>query len=440
MKKMISDMRCLFLLLTLLLGVNTPAGAVMTLDGAYRMALANDAKLASSEARLEADSRQTEQALARLLPQVTATGSVKKEQYTLPDSSTSFDETTSNINVQITQPLYDREAFYTWDQAGIKVDYAKLRFANDKNELGVRVAEAYLNVLLMQENVLLSESLVDSTKERLAQISAALKVGYATKVDSLSLVAELDDSRARLTADRQQLLFFREKLKVLTGKDLPDTLPWPTFNAADLLNRFIKDKEWLQEARENNYSVQMQEKAVDIARQEEIIRKSTFYPTINAGAAYSDSTGSTFFAQKNENTILYLEMKIPLYQGGYDISRLRESRALLRSAELDRRYAALEANQQAQEQISAIYSSVEILAALKQAAVSSASYLASAEEGYRLGVRDISEVSRAKEKVYDNHRNQIRTSVDLLNGLVLLHAVSGQLDGQAIQQISDAVW
>ena len=66
--------------------------------------------------------------------------------------------------------------------------------------------------------------------------------------------------------------------------------------------------------------------------------------------------------------------------------------------------------------------------------------MASVEEGYRLGVRDIAELARAKEKLFVNRRDQVRTTVELLNSLVQLHAVSGLLDEHAISQISHSFW
>lgn len=426
--------------LALLFISSASLAANMTLDEAYQLALAKDAKLASSEAQLEANKELTEQAFAQLLPQVTASASIKKEQYQLPSNALAFDENTNNKSLQVTQALYNRQALYALDQAGLKVDYARLRLSGAKNELGVRVTQAYLNLLLTQENLFISQQQVETTEKRLEQVSAALKVGYSTKVDKLSLQAELDDAKAKLTTDQQQLIFFRQKLKVLIGQDISENLPWPAVNAPELMSQFLRNKPWLETAQNNNIDVQIQQKAVEVAQQEIEVRQSAFYPTVNLGAYYSDASGATYFAQKNDNKVIYLELKMPLYQGGYDSSRVRESKSLLRAAEYDAQYAKLDATQQAQEQLSAAHSSREKLDALKQAIASGESYLASVEEGYRLGVRDITEVSRAKEKLYANRRDHIRASVELINALIQLHAVSGQLDAIAIKQISQAVW
>ena len=90
--------------------------------------------------------------------------------------------------------------------------------------------------------------------------------------------------------------------------------------------------------------------------------------------------------------------------------------------------------------MAAIYASREKLQAVAQAIASGESYLASVEEGYRLGLRDLAEVSRAKEKLFANRREQSRASVEMLNALVQLHAVSGKLSDDAVTQISKAVW
>lgn len=427
-------------IIALLFMSSAAAAASMTLDEAYQLALAKDAKLASSEAQLEANKELTEQALAQLLPQVTATASVKKEQYQLPTNPLAFDENTNNKNLQVTQAVYNRHAHYALDQAGLKVDYARLRLSGAKNELGVRVTQAYLNLLLTQENLFISQQQVATTEKRLAQVNAALKVGYSTKVDLLSLQAELDDAKAKHTADQQQQLFFRQKLKVLIGQDVPDQLPWPKVDAPTLVNQFVGAKSWLEEAQNNNIDVQMKQKAVEVAQQEVEVRNSAFYPTVNLGAYYSDASGATYFAQKNDNKVIYLELKMPLYQGGYDSSRVRESKSLLRAAEYDAQYARSNALQQIQEQISVLNSTREKLEALKQAIHSGSSYVASAEEGYRLGVRDIAEVSRAKEKLYINQRDQARASVEFINALILLYSFSGYLNDKSIAELSSVLW
>lgn len=428
------------LLFLMVAGLYSAQASAMTLFDAYELAVAKDAKMASSSARLSADKELKDQAISQLLPQVTASLSGKKEQYQLATTQGEFDETTNNKNIQVTQALYNRQAWYGKDQAELKVDYARLRLTSTENELGVRVSEAYLNCLLAQENLWLSQQQVETSEQRLQQVDAALKVGYSTKVDRLAMLAELDNNKAQQQADQQQLLAARQKLAVMIGQEVPEQLPWPQLNTEAVLAQFIQGHSWLDVAQQQNLDVQLQQKSVEVAQKEVEVRRSAFYPTLSAGAYYADAEGSTYFAQKNDNKVIYLEMKLPLYQGGYDASRVREGQALLKSAEFDAEYARLYAKQQAQEQLSAVYAANEKLKALAQAITSGESYLASVEEGYRLGVRDISEVSRAKEKLFSNRREQTRASIDMINGLVQLYAVAGQLNQQAMSDINKVLW
>ena len=215
----------------------------MTLAEAYSLALAQDAKLASAQSRLQADSELVPQAQSQLLPQVSVGVSNKSESYVLPSQKGSFDEQTSNQNVQVSQPLYARKAWYGVEQASLKVDFAQLRLAGTRAELGIRLSDAFLTFLLAQEHLSLSQQLVTTTERRLAQAQAALKVGYASKVDVLSLSAELDDARAQVITDQQRLLFARQKLKGLIGREVPQQLAWPKIDVAQLQKRLVQGKD-----------------------------------------------------------------------------------------------------------------------------------------------------------------------------------------------------
>ena len=412
----------------------------MTLAEAYSLALAQDAKLASAQSRLQADSELVPQAQSQLLPQVSVGVSNKSESYVLPSQKGSFDEQTSNQNVQVSQPLYARKAWYGVEQASLKVDFAQLRLAGTRAELGIRLSDAFLTFLLAQEHLSLSQQLVTTTERRLAQAQAALKVGYASKVDVLSLSAELDDARAQVITDQQRLLFARQKLKGLIGREVPQQLAWPKIDVAQLQKRLVQGKDWLAEARHVNSDVKLAQIGAEVAQKEVEIRRSEHYPVVNVGAYYSDAQGSTYFAQKNENKAIYIEMKLPLYQGGYATSRVREGEALLRSAEQEVRYAQSEAEKLVQEQLSTLEATQQKLEALAHSIRSGETYLASVEEGYRLGLRDIAEVSRAKEKLFLNQRDQISESLTWVSASLRLKALVGQLNEAEFNELSRLLW
>ena len=66
-------------------------------------------------------------------------------------------------------------------------------------------------------------------------------------------------------------------------------------------------------------------------------KKSQFYPTIDLVASYDyndTSSGTRFGANKRESSTIGLSLNFPIYQGGFQTSKVRESRINLSSAKL----------------------------------------------------------------------------------------------------------
>lgn len=408
----------------------------LTLEQAYQLALAQDKKLAIAQAQLEADSEQPEQAMAQFRPQLSTSISQKQESYRLPTDSQLRNETTQNQGLQLTQALYNRKGLYQLDQADLKVDYAKLRLANAQSELSVRLVQSYLNCLLSQQNHQLSIQQAQQIEARLNQVSAALLRGYATKVDMLGLKSELAIAKARSIQDWQQLAFHRKQLELLLGSSLPERLPWNGFNAQQLVANLFKAQDWLAVAKSTNLKVQLSAVNAQVARQQIEINRSEHYPVVNLGANYSDAEGSTYFAQKRENKLIYVELRMPLYQGGQADSKVREAIALSKVAAQQAALDQDEATQLTQEQLSSINAALERIDALDEALSAAAVYVQSAEEGFRLGVRDVVEVSRAQEKQLSLQRESLQVRLELVGSIAQLHALTGRLNDQTLQALS----
>lgn len=170
------------------------------------------------------------------------------------------------------------------------------------------------------------------------------------------------------------------------------------------------------------------------------IRSSDHYPTLNLGAFYANTQSSNYFAQKSDDRVIYLEMNLPLYQGGYVDSRVREGQARLKSSQNDEVSARRDASKKIQTQLSTLTSSAERLKAIDKAIESGKIYLDSVEEGFRLGLRDMNEVSRAKEKLFSSRRDKISTTIGFMRSIIQLYAETAMLDDGFIRQLDEVVW
>src|SRR5690348_9449152 len=137
----------------------------------YREAVANDPTLASARATWEATQEVVPQARAGLLPSVTLVGNANGEHFyeklhTDPSLSTTQNFPSANYTVSASQPLYRKQNVVALDQAKQTVSQSDFVLTSARQDLIVRVAQAYLDVLLARFNIELTEIGRASCRER----------------------------------------------------------------------------------------------------------------------------------------------------------------------------------------------------------------------------------------------------------------------------------
>lgn len=415
----------------------------LSLSDAFQKAISFDTIYASANDLLKAVEEQPVQAQAQLKPALSLSVTKRNEAYKLPSiasATASYDENSSSQYLQLTQPVYNRKSFYGLDIANSKLSLAELQRLYSLQDLAMRVADAYLSIILYQENLALDQLQLQTTETRLEQIRAAMAVGYASTVDVYSLQAELDDIASRKVLNEQQLTIAHQQLALLIGESTPYQLVMPHFNAQKILAKFLPSQKELDAAVDQNLMVKSKELSVDIASSDLEIRRSEHYPVVNLGAFYANTQSSSYFAQKTDNRVIYLELSLPLYQGGYADSRVREGKAILKSTQNDAISARRDASKKIQTQLSTLTSSVERLKAIDKAIESGSVYLDSVEEGFRLGLRDMNEVSRAKEKLFASRREKISTTIGFVRSLIQLYAETAMLDAEFIRSLDKSLF
>src|SRR5262249_45606408 len=119
----------------------------------YREAQKSDPQLASARASWEATQEKVPQARAGLLPSVSATGAANVTHYhfsasreTELDFSRNFYQ--SNLTVSASQPLYRYQNVVLYDQAKQLVTQSDFTLVLAQQDLIIRTATAYFDVLL----------------------------------------------------------------------------------------------------------------------------------------------------------------------------------------------------------------------------------------------------------------------------------------------------
>jgi outer membrane protein len=372
-------------------GVNANAADLLQ---TYREARANDPQFASARAAAEAGREKGPQGRALILPAVSASANTtwndgEVTARTNPPSETVERQFNSNgWTVTLSQPLFRWQNWVQYTQYEFQVRQTEAQFTQAMQDLIVRVAQAYFEVLAAQDSLAFILAQKAAISEQLAQAKRNFEVGTATITDTHEAQARFDLSVAQEIAAQNDVEIRRRALQQLIGR-FPDPLT-PLRGKFELR---VPDPDnmdrWVESAQSQNYAVLVQQAAVEIAQREIERNRAGHYPTLDLVGTYGkNSAGSNFTTGIGTDTkvgTIGLQLAIPLYAGGSISSRTREAVANREKAHADletsRRQAALSARQS----FLGVTNGMAQVRALEQAQLSSETALASNKLGYEVG-------------------------------------------------------
>jgi len=408
----------------------------------YREALAYDAQYAAARAAAAAGREKLPQALAGLLPTISASGSTFWNDGVYDTStviSTNHAKYNSNsYGVNLTQPLFRWQNFVQYGQSKLLVMQTEASFAQAGQDLIVRVAQAYFDVLFAIENLRAVQANKTAIAQQLEQAKKNFEVGTATITDTYESQSRFDLATAQEIAAESDLEVKRYSLRVLIGKD-PGELSRLKPKAVMEPPQPANMEQWVAAAERDSFLVQAQQAAAEASDKAVDISRAGHYPTVDVVANYSQVNAPGQFGLGSIDTTtgqIGLQLNIPIYQGGSVNSKTREAIAKrdAETAALDSatRNAALSARQS----YLGVVNGLAEVKALEAALVSSLSSLESNRLGYEVGVRINIDVLNAENQVYLTRRDLAKARFTTLLAQLKLKAAVGSLAESDLERIN----
>lgn len=434
------------ILFLLLCGVGSAASAADLVD-IYQVAKNRDPAIAAAEAQLEGQETQIGQARGVLLPQLDLSASTQWNQENIEYDSpppVSFgsrggdeDYNSNGYSLQLTQALFNMEAFARYDQAQSVVQQARLSFDLAQQDLILRVADAYFSVLLAQDTLQTAQAETKALLEQLNRAQRAFEVGTASAVDVDQARARFDLARAREIEARNQVAIAREQLQSIIGQpvialaDLQDDIPLERPTPSDMTA-------WVEQARQSNLLVLAQRAGVEIARSELDARQGDRYPTISLIAFHDRQRGNAFTGARATTTTdaIGLQLNYNLFSGGTRYYQIEEAAAQVNQSEYNLVDAMRDASLNASQSFLAVQNSISQVKALQQALASSRTALESTRVGQRVGTRTFIDVLDALQQLYTARRDLLSARYSYLINRLQLKAAVGTLDGTDLRLIN----
>jgi outer membrane protein len=427
------------------LAVSLHGNAADLLD-VFRQAQTSDAVYAGARATWAAAQERIPQGRAGLLPQASVSANTLYNDRTvafrvpgIPGSSTQFNS--NAITVNITQPIYRRQNLIAYRQAHNQVDQADAQFAQAAQDLIVRVAQGYFDVLLAQDNVALAQAQKTAIGQQLEQAKRNFEVGTATITDTHEAQARYDLTVSQEIAAQNDLELRRRSLEQIIAQPAPQLAPLSTRLALKPPEPAVMDT-WVDEARRTNLQVRAAESGLQIASQTIERARAGHYPTLDAIASYQEQAqGAGISGVQSPGfdarvKAIGLQVTIPIYQGGLVNSQVRESIANEDRARQDLENARRTAEFNVRQAYLGVSSGLAQVQALQAALVSSESQLESTRLGQQVGVRTQVDVLNAQQQLYTARRDLAQARYNYVMSLLRLKAAIGQLTEDDITDVN----
>jgi outer membrane protein len=411
----------------------------------YREAQDNDPTYSAARSVLDAGREKMPQGRAGLLPSLTLSGNtvwndneLQARNTNLPANIQHQRYNSKGYQLTLSQPLFRWQNWVNYDQSKMQVAQAEANFAQARQDLILRVAQAYFDTLYASENLAAVRANKTAIGQQLESAKKNFEVGTATITDTHEAQARYDLALAQEIGAESDYEIKQRALQAIIGKD------------AGLLARLRKEAElsqpkpadmsqWVAAAEKDSITVQIQQAAADIAAREVDKQRAGHYPTLDlvANYGYSSSLVAAYGGTlETDYRNVGVQLNIPLYLGGQVLSREREAAANRSAAQSNLEAARRGAALSSQQYYLGVANGLAQVRALKAALISSQSALDSNKLGYEVGVRINIDVLNAENQVYVTRRDLAKATFDTLMAQLRLKAAVGSLGDDDVEQIN----
>ena len=435
-------------------------GNATSLIDVFEDALVNDPLLKEALANKEAISESRPQARSLLLPQINASGSYsdsdingrstfqQKTSIGTVTNTTGFlqESETTQWDVSIRQTIFDFGAWMNLKKANKTVAQAEIDYLAAEQQLMVRVATAYFNVLAAQDTLESEQAARQAIEKQLDQSRKRFDVGLIAITDVQEAQAAYDQSIANEITAKRNLATSKESLRAITN-NYPSNLLKPDDGLPLIMPNPQSETDWVNTSLEQNLSFLSAQLGTEIARSEVKVQRSGHFPTIGVQAQKRDTNSDSFRSDsggdfnpadtENINEGIGVQVNIPIFSGGQTSSRVRQAVARHRASKEKLERVGRETTRNARDSYLGVISGIATVKALQQSVKSSAIALQATEAGYEVGTRTTVDVLDARRRLYSSQRNLAISKYDYLKNIIQLKQAAGTLSKDDLIQIND---
>ncbi len=412
----------------------------------YDQALATNPTLKGGEYAVDQAKAQKDQAMSKLLPQISAMGNLSWNRYTqtIPATTSIFGATTPQYDsttnypgsrgvLQARQVLFDLPDYLRLQGAGAGIQQAELQLEATHMEVAGDLIERYFTVLEAIDQMSAIEGEKALTEGDMKRIRRMNELQLAPVTDLYEVEAYYQALLTREIEAENARLVGLEKLRELAGVPVPSVAPLVKENLPAVPG---KVDEWVQDATLKNpalialqYAIESNGKIIAGSRAEHLPQVS-----LQLSETYADNSGfdNRSLSRYSVGTV-GMQLTIPIYSGGGTEATVREAIA--------RYQIAIEKKAQKFREIERETRTAYLDALAGRARIESTGREVQAREkardaqerSYDLGVSTIVAVLESKKNLLKARFEQAQARYHYIRSLAALRLWAGSLTRQSLE-------
>jgi outer membrane protein len=434
------------------------------LVGVFADALQNDPVIRQADANRLAAREARPQAWSALLPQLNGTAGITKDhqsgfqdsitvipntnpqQFVVVPEGDVIDTTTKTWGLNLRQSVFSWSNWMTLKAASAQVAQAEATYQAAEQQLILRVAQAYFNVLTADDTLEADQAALEAISRQLDQATTRFDVGLIAITDVEDAKAARDTAAATVIADKRTLATSEYQLQEITGQKY-DRLAKPGTDMPLLNPEPADESRWVNISLEQNPTLVSSRLAADIARDNVRVAIGGHLPSLDviAGRTYTHNTSDEVIVglpfdgveSKINDRQITLQLTVPLFSGGLTQSKVRQAEYLWIAAKEGVVQSSRATERQARDSYLGVISGISRVQALRQALASNQTALKATEAGYEVGTRTSVDLLNARRNLVQAQTNYAVARYDYILSVLTLRLAAGTLDRPELAAVNN---
>jgi outer membrane protein len=419
----------------------------------YEIAVTRDTTLQIATFQRDAAVEVRPQALAQLLPQVSASASATRERVGYDSSQVTSVQgagcqlsadaatqrcygTARTLGINLSQTLWSYQAFNQLKEASFQAAAAEAAFRGAQQSLLLRVAQAYFAILSAADQLATNRSERDAFGTLLNQATVRQQTGVGPRSDVAQAQAFYDATEQSVIDAQNALDDANLALTEIVGPraeriaPLRDDIPLASPEPASA-------EEWVISARHENFDVRAAGLKVEAAQRDVSVQRGRGLPTLALTGSSSKILQNDVLGGDQRLDTVGVSFVWPLFQGGAVASSVRESRALYRQAAARFDAAQRDTERQTRAAFRNIVSGVQRIGAGRRAVASGKDAVEATRRAVEFGTGTEFDLLNAQNNYYAAIRAYSQARYDYLTSVLTLKQQAGRLSERDLTTIDD---